>query len=115
MFSMTRDVLDNIYIIAKKKRYPILTDRVRTHKYDKLHKFSLRLSEELNDGSHLCSGERLGMVLVALGYHSWPHAARKVHLLTEVAQGRVVIMVGVVHLGQLPEGVIFYLELCHVC
>ena len=77
--------------------------------------FVLRFAKELDDDLHLCPREHLGILLVAYVLHRLPHAACVVHLATEEAQGRVVIVVGVVELCQLPEGVIFYLELCHVC
>ena len=64
-----------------------------------------RLPQELDDSLHLRSGEDFAIRLIALGYHGLPHAAREVHLLAEVAQGTVVLMVGVVHLCQLGEGV----------
>jgi hypothetical protein len=47
---------------------------------------ALRLSKELNDGSHLCSGEPLGVLLVAYILHRLPHAAGIVHLATKEAQ-----------------------------
>ena len=76
--------------------------------------FVLRFAEELNDGLHLSSREHLGILLVAYVLHRLPHTARVVHLATEEAQGRVVAMVGVVHLCQLPEGITLNLELFHV-
>ena len=100
------------------KPYDLLTQyRYRKYRLTKLKKTRVatarcsgypshsRLTEELDYHSHLRSSERLGVLLVALGYHGLPHAACVVHLAAEVAQGRVVIMVGVVHLCQLPEGV----------
>ena len=56
----------------------------------------LRLAEKLHYRAHLRSGEYLGILFIPLGHHGWPHAAREVHLLAEVAQGRVVVVVGVV-------------------
>ena len=73
----------------------------------------LRFAQELDDYLYLCPREHLGILLVAHVLHRLPHAARVVHLAAEEAQGRVVAMIGVVHLSQLPEGVIFYLESCH--
>ena len=96
-----------------------VTASIRVHFFfvgsyqDKGEEEPLRLPQKPNYRSHLRSGERLGILLVALGYHGWPHAAREVHLFAEVAQGRVVVVVGVVHLCQHPEGVILYLEYCH--
>ena len=58
----------------------------------------LRLVEESDDGAYLGSGEYSGVLMVPLGHHRWPHAACEVHLLAEMAQGAIVIMVGVVHL-----------------
>ena len=67
--------------------------------------FFLRLAEELHYRSHLCSGEHLGFLLIPLGHHGLPHAAREVHLFTKVLQGTIVIMVGVLHLGELAEAI----------
>ena len=74
---------------------------------------SSRLAEELDDGSHLRSGERLGSLLVALGYHRWPHASGEVHLLAKMAQGSVLVVVGVIQLCQVPEVVGFYRKFIH--
>ena len=59
----------------------------------------LRFAEELNYRPHLRSGERLGVLLVALGTHRFPHAAREVHLFAKVPQGTVIVVVGVIQLG----------------
>ena len=64
--------------------------------YPPLHS---RLAKELHYRSHLRSGERLGVLLVALGTHRFPHATREVHLFAKVPQGTVIVVVGVVHLG----------------
>jgi hypothetical protein len=32
-----------------------------------------------------------------------------------VQQGTIVVMVGVIHLGELAEGIGFYLEVIHIC
>ena len=77
--------------------------------------FVLRVAQKLDDHLHLCSGEHLGILLVAHVLHRLPHTTRVVHLATEEAQGRVVAMVGVVHLSQLPEGITLNFELFHVC
>ena len=76
--------------------------------------FVLRFAQELDDDLHLCPGEHLGILLVAYVLHGLPHAARVVHLATEEAQGRVVAMVGVIHLSQIPEGITLNKELFHV-
>ena len=49
-------------------------------------KLPSRLAEEPHYRSHLRSGERLGVLLVALGTHRLPHAAREVHLFAKVPQ-----------------------------
>ena len=74
-----------------------------------------RLAEELYYRAHLRSGEYLGILFIPLGHHGRPHAAREVHLFTKVLQGAIVIMVGVIHLGELAEGIGFYLEVIHIC
>ena len=61
--------------------------------------YFLWLAEELHYRSHLRSGERLGVLLVALGTHRLPHTAREVHLFAKVPQGTVIVVVGVVQLG----------------
>ena len=66
--------------------------------------FVLRFAQELDDYLHLCSGEHLGILLVAHVPHRLPHAARVVHLAAKEAQGRIVAMVGVVHLSNSPKG-----------
>ena len=75
--------------------------------------FVLRFAQELDDHFHLCSGEHLGILLVAHVLHGLPHTARVVHLATEEAQGRLVCVVGVVELGQLPERVGFDYKFVH--
>ena len=77
--------------------------------------FVLRVAQELDYYLHLCPREHFGILLVAHVLHGLPHAARVVHLATEEAQSRVVAMVGVVHLCQLPERITLNLELFHVC
>ena len=67
--------------------------------------FVLRFAQELDDHFHLCSGEHLGILLVAHVPHRLPHAACVVHLAAEEAQGTALISVGVVELGQLAEAV----------
>ena len=76
--------------------------------------FVLRVAQKLDEHSYLCSREHLGILLVAYILHRLPHAARVVHLAAEEAQGRLIAMVGVVHLSQLPEGVTLNKELFHV-
>ena len=49
------------------------------------------------------SGERLGVLLVALGTHRFPHSAREVHLFAKVPQGAAIIVVGVVQLGEFAK------------
>ena len=48
---------------------------------------SLRVAKELDNHIHQCSGEHLGVLLVAYVPHRLPHAARVVHLAAEEAQG----------------------------
>ena len=68
----------------------------------------LRLAEESDDGAYLCSGEHSGILVIPLGYHGRPHAACEVHLLAEMAQGAIIVVVGVVHLSQLAKIIRFY-------
>ncbi len=98
-----------------KARCAMLHSRAHPTKYcyEKNLMFVLRFAKELDDDLHLCPREHLGILLVAYVLHRLPHAARVVHLAAEEAQGRLIAMVGVVHLGQIPEGVIPYLESCH--
>ena len=100
---------------GKQAARAITTQDCRQKKMSKTMKttYTLRWVKEPHDGFHLCPGEHLGILLVAYVLHRLPHAARVVHLAAEEAQGRVVAMVGVVHLSQLPEGIIPYLESCH--
>ena len=88
-----------------------VTASIRVHFFfvgsyqDKGEEEPLRLPQKPNYRSHLRSGERLGILLVALGYHGWPHAAREVHLLAEAPQGAVIVVVGVIHLGELAKAI----------
>ena len=61
--------------------------------------FGLWFAEEPHCRSHLRSGEHLGVLLVALGTHRFPHAAREVHLFAKVPQGTAIVVAGVIHLG----------------
>ena len=61
-----------------------------------------RLAEELDYRPHLCSGELLGVLLVAYILHRLPHAAGVVHLAAEKAQGAIVVVVGVIQKPHCP-------------
>ena len=75
--------------------------------------FVLRFAKELDDDLYLCSREHPSLLFVAYYLHRLPHAACVVHFTAEEAQRTIVRMIGVIHLSQIPEGVIPYLESCH--
>ena len=78
--------------------------------YPPLHS---RLAKESHYRAHLGSRERLGVLVIPLGHHGLPHAAREMHLFAEVQQGTLIVVVGVIHLGQLAEGIGFYRKFIH--
>ena len=63
----------------------------------------LRLPQKLHDHLHLAAGELFRVLFIPHSLHCLPHTACQVHLGAEVAQGTVVVMVGIIHHGKPSE------------